>query len=839
MPVPKRDGSIRICGDYKLTINKVAQTEVYPLPHIEEIFAALSGGKTFSKLDLSHAYQQIRLEEASQKYVTVNTHRGLYRYKRLPFGIASAPAIFQRSMESLLQGLAGVCVYIDDIIITGQTEEEHLHNLSEVLSRLERAGMKLKENKCVYMMPEVEYLGHRINSQGLQSAESKVDAITEAPPPKDVSELKSFLGMVNYYGKFLPNLATTLAPLYRLLRKENAWHWGREQTQAFERVKKMLKSSDLLVHFDSSKPLVLACDASPYGVGAVLSHQFEDGTERPIAFASRTLAPVEKRYSHLDKEALAIIFGVKHFHQYIYGRSFVIFSDHKPLMHILSESKATSAMTSARLQRWALLLGGYNYQIKYKAGTEQANADALSRLPSPSYPSNVPTPPETIHLMELLDSTPVSARQIRNHTDRDPLLSQVKKFVQQGWPSTTEKSAELQPYERWKSELSLHDGCLLWGGRVVVPPQLRNKVTQELHEAHPGIIKMKCLARQYVWWPGIDASLETKVKSCQICQFVRHTPAHAPLHPWEWPQRPWQRIHADYAGPFLGKMFLVLVDAHTKWIDVHMTDSSTSQTTIEKMRTTFATFGLPELLVTDNGSSFTSSEFALFMKQNGIRHVTTSPYHPASNGLAERTVQTFKEGMKKLTDGSLQTKLARFLFKYRITPHSTTGVSPATLTFGRPLRCQLDLLKPDIQLKVNRRQEQQKLNHDHRAKERSFAPGDLVYVRNFAQGQPWLSGSIEDVRGPVSYTVKLDDGRIQRRHIDHIRARAPVAEPDQTKPDQTNWDDFPTPTSSEPDPETDSPAIDREQQDPPTADSSQGSVRRSNRQRSKPDRFSK
>ena len=202
--------------------DKVAQTEVYPLPRIEEIFAALSGGKTFSKLDLSHAYQQIRLEEASQKYVTVNTHRRLYRYKQLSFGIASAPAIFQRSMESLLQGLAGVCAYIDDIIITGQTKKEHLHNLSEVLSRLERAGMKLKENKCVYMMPKVEYLSHRINSQGLQPAESKVDAMTEAPPPKDVSELKSFLGMVNYYRKFLPNLATTLAPLHRLLQKENA-----------------------------------------------------------------------------------------------------------------------------------------------------------------------------------------------------------------------------------------------------------------------------------------------------------------------------------------------------------------------------------------------------------------------------------------------------------------------------------------------------------------------------------------------------------------------------------------------------------------------------------------
>ena len=245
-------------------------------------------------------------------------------------------------------------MYIDDIIVMGKTDEEHLRNLDEVLSRLERAGMRLKKEKCVYMVPEVEYLSHKINSEGLQPSDSKVAAIVEAPPPKNVSELKAFLGMVNYYGKFLPNLSTMLAPLYRLLRKETPWQWRGEQQQAFDEVKKLLQSPNLLVHFDGDKPIVLACDASPYGVGAVLSHRMEDGTDRPIAFASRTLAPVEKRYSHLDKEALAIIFGVKHFHQYIYGRQFVILSDHKPLMHILSESKATPAMASARLQRWAL-----------------------------------------------------------------------------------------------------------------------------------------------------------------------------------------------------------------------------------------------------------------------------------------------------------------------------------------------------------------------------------------------------------------------------------------------------------------------------------------------------
>ena len=836
VPVEKRDGNIRICGDYKLTVNQAAQTEVYPIPLIQEIFASLSGGKTFSKLDLSHAYQQVKLEEASQQYVTVNTHKGLFRYKRLPFGISSAPAIFQRMMETLLQGIPGVCVYIDDIIVTGKTDEEHLHHLEEVLSRLEKAGMRLKKEKCRYMLPEVEYLSHKINREGLQPSDSKVAAIVEAPPPKNVSELKSFLGMVNYYGKFLPNLSTTLAPLYRLLRKETLWQWGDEEQQAFDKVKKLLQSPNLLVHFDGDKPIVLACDASPYGVGAVLSHRMEDGSDRPIAFASRTLAPVEKRYSHLDKEALAIVFGVKHFHQYIYGRPFVILSDHKPLMHILSESKATPAMASARLQRWALLLGGYDYRIEYKAGAEQANADALSRLPCSSQPSSVPTPPETVHLMEHLASTPVTASQIKLHTDRDPLLSKVKQFVQQGWPDrVNSESTDMQPYERRKNELSLHDGCLLWGGRVVIPPQLRDRVVSELHEAHPGIVKMKVLARQYVWWPGIDAELEKKVKNCDSCQSVRQNPAHAQLHPWEWPQRPWSRVHADYAGPFLGKMFLILVDAHTKWMDVHLTSSSTSQLTIEKMRATFATLGIPEMLVTDNGTAFTSTEFAQFAKQNGIRHVTTSPYHPASNGLAERAVKTFKEGMKKLSSGSLETRISRFLFKYRSTPQATTGVSPAELMFGRPLRSQLDLMRPSIQSHVMLHQEQQKYGHDKRAKERNFKPGDLVYVRNFTQGTTWLTGTVVEVRGPVSYTVRLEDGRVVRRHVDHLRTRE-VSDTTQSNSAIPNWDNtLSAPSSAETDSESDPSVGADHNQD----GGSQATLRHSSRTRRPPDRYSK
>ena len=220
VPVIKKDGSVRLCGDYKVTVNSVAQNEVYPLPWIEELFTAVAGGKIFSKLNLSHAYLQLQLDETSQEYLTINTHRGVYRYTRLPFSVSSAPAIFQRTMETLLRDLPTVVVCIDDILVAGKSQEEHLANLAQVLQQLEDAGMRLKKEKCSFCLPEVEYLGHSNSAEGLCPSVTKVQAITDAPKPSKVSELKSFLGLVNYYAKFIPNLATTLAPLY------NASYWA-------------------------------------------------------------------------------------------------------------------------------------------------------------------------------------------------------------------------------------------------------------------------------------------------------------------------------------------------------------------------------------------------------------------------------------------------------------------------------------------------------------------------------------------------------------------------------------------------------------------------------------
>ena len=784
VPVMKSDGSLRICGDYKITVNKTSKLDAYPIPKIDDLYTKLAGGNSFTELDLSHAYEQMLLDDDSKHYVTINTHQGLYRYNRLPYGVSSAPGIFQRTMETLLQGIPFVAVFLDNILITGRTEEEHLKNIDETLKRLSDAGLRLKESKCSFMKPSLECLGHRVDAEGFHPVEAKVKAVKDAPAPKNVSELKSFLGMINFYGKFLPNLASTLEPLHLLLRQNQAWRWKEEQQQAFLAAKELLQSSSLLVHYDPSRELVISCDASPYGLGAVLAHVMEDGSEKPVSYASRTLSKAERNYSQIDKEALAVVFAAKKFHQFLYGRHFKIYTDHKPLLGLLSSDKAIPSMASGRVQRWALTLSAYEYDLVYRRGKENGNADGLSRLPLSSEPKETPIPAEVVHLMETIQASPITAIQIKQWTARDNVLAQVLKYVQHGWPEHVD-DLDLKPYFPRRCELSLHDGCLLWGSRVVIPPREREEILQLLHESHLGISRMKSLARNYVWWPKIDEALERIAKGCETCQAHQKNPMKAPIHPWEWPARPWARVHIDYAGPFMGKMFLLIIDAHSKWLDVHIVNSPTTAATVEKLRITFSTHGLPEIIVSDNGSAFTSQEFKVFVKKNGIMHVTSAPYHPSTNGLVERAVQTFKQGMSKLRDGTVQTKLSRFLFSYRNTPHTTTGETPMWLRWGKGARSHLDLLHPSIASRVEKAQGRMVQQHDKHTRSRALAEDDTVLARNYSGLPKWLPGTIIEETGPVSTKVQLDDGAIVRRHHDQLipRQETPQLSEEQITPE--------------------------------------------------------
>ena len=366
VPVLKPDGKVRICGNFKQTANRAIRVDRYPLPRVQDLFAQLAGGRVFAKLDLSRAYQQLTVSEEHRHLLTINTPRGLYRYRRLPFGINAAVGLFQREMEKLLVGLPNVFAFLDDVLISGQDDAELLKMVEEVLRRFREAGVKVREDKCEFFVPSVEYLGHVISKEGVRPTRSKVDAIIGAPPPKNVKELQSFLGMVNYYSRFLPGRAHVLSPLFCLLKKNARWAWGAREQAAFDECKRLLSSDCLLTHYDPDVPLILTCDASSKGIGAVLSHQFRDGSEKPVGFASRSLNSAEARYSQIEREALGIIFGVTAFRDYLHGIHFTLETDHKPLLTLFGENKNMPEMTSNRLKRWALRLSEFTYTIRYK-----------------------------------------------------------------------------------------------------------------------------------------------------------------------------------------------------------------------------------------------------------------------------------------------------------------------------------------------------------------------------------------------------------------------------------------------------------------------------------------
>ena len=755
VPVVKPSGKIRICGDYRMTVNKYTKQQHYPIPRTEYLIAKMAGGKIFSKIDMSEAYAQLRLDEESQNMCTINTEHGLFKQKRLPYGISSAPSIFQRIMEKMLGNIPHVAVYLDDVLVTGKSKQEHDETLNQVLQKFENANLRVGQDKCEIGREKVSFLGLIVDAKGVSPTEAKLKAVQEIPAPKSVTELRSFLGLINYYHRFVPNIATILEPLHELLRKNQTWHWTEKQENSFKKIKSILQSPTVLTHFDPEKPLILAHDASSVGVGAVLSQVMENGEEKPIGFVSRTLNAAERNYSQTEKEALSLVFGVNKFHYYIYGRPCTAYTDHKPLLGIFGKGIA-SRTASPRMVRWSLTLSAHDLTICYKPGKEHGNADALSRAPlAEEVKAKLPT--ETICAIKQLEETNISFKEIAKATAKDRVLRAIKHYVRTYWPNNI--ITELKPFFVKRDELSVQEDCLMWGSRVVIPEMLREKAMSMLHEDHQGCVKMKRTARGIMYWPKIDNDIEKCVESCADCQMNSNMPPKS-LSVWEKAEKPWQRLHADYAGPFMGHYFLLIVDAYSKWLEVHKTNSMTSETTINLMRKTFATFGLPEQLHTDNGSCFTSNEFETFCKANGIKHTLSGAWHPETNGLAEKCVQIFKNAIKKMK-GDMDFRLSRFLFRYRTTEQESTNRTPAFLLMGRELKTRLELMRPTVSINIRK-------DWKNEGKQRKFREGEDVIVRT-DRNKEWTQGRIVSTLGFNNYEIALRNGNICRRHCDSLK----------------------------------------------------------------------
>jgi len=774
--IPKNDGDIRLCVDMRQA-NRAIQRTRYPIPTVDEVLQEMNNSKYFSKLDIKNAYHQIELSPESREITTFTTHSGLYRYKRLMFGITCAPEMYQMILQQTLQGCEGVNSIADDIIVHTATKEQHDTCLNKVLCLLRDKGFTLNKEKCQFYMNKLVFMGHELSERGIGATQVKVDAVVNAPEPRNASEVRSFLGLVNFCARFIPNLSTISAPLNDLLRKNTVFKWGRSQQDAFKELKRRLACAETLGYYDKTAPTKVIVDASPVGLGAVLV-QIQNGENRVISYASRSLTDVERRYSQTEKEGLSVVWALERFHPWLYGIEFELLTDHKPLEYIYGPR----SKPCARLERWVLRLQPYRFTVKHVNGRDNI-ADALSRLPLKHSSRTIDSVDDHEYIKFVArEATPsaMTTREIEEVSFRDAEISRLRESVTNG---TWDKHEQSQ-FIHIKDELCVIGYLVLRGTRIVVPRELRKRVLDLGHIGHPGIVLMKSNLRTKVWWPGIDKEIENYCKTCYGCQLVSQSTNPEPMTRTELPSAPWQDLAADVLGPLpSGDYIFVCVDYYSRYVELEVTKVITSEKLVSILRKWFLTHGLPLSLRTDNASSFVCEHFENYLQSQGIEHRRNTPLWPQANGEVERQNRSI---LKRLRISQSQNRnwrldLDDYLIMYRSTPHSVTGMSPAEMLFGRKIRTCVPEINTyrredsEIRDRDSEKKGKGKVYSDAKrnAKESEIVPGDKVLLkqnRNNKLDTPFSSDkyTVIDKNGN-SVVVRADDGTEYRRNVTHMK----------------------------------------------------------------------
>ncbi len=544
-------------------------------------------------------------------------------------------------------------------------------------------------------------------------------AIKEFATPKDASEVRSLLGMTNFCCRFVKNYATLTQPLRELTKKDVPFVWTGKQERALEKLRDALTNASENAYFDPTKTTEVFTDASPVGVAAVLTQKKPNSDERKIvAYASRALSITEQNYSQLEREALAIVWSCEHFHLYLYGGRFAVFTDHQPLVTIFSNP---ASKPSARLERWSLRLQPYDVTIRYQPGTENP-ADYLSRHPLRNVTSNSRQEKVAEEFVNFLaeTSTPkaISLTDLKSATRNDATLQAVMKAVQTGkWYETSKDArinvSDFQSFEKVRNELCTLPDLVLREHRIVIPEALREKVIDIAHEGHMGVVKTQALIREKVWFPKISRLVEKKVKSCLACQVTTPRNTREPLQMSELPKQPWTERSIDFGFVPTGsnEYLLVLIDDHSRFPIVEVVRSTSSNAVIPCLDKIFSEYGIPEVLRLDNGPPFNSREFNEFAKHLGFTHRKVTPYWPRANGEVERFMRTVKKVIKAavMENKVWKREMYKFLRNYRATPHMSTKTPPATALFGRPMKTRL----PQIGKESNSQDDYIRKNDDH------------------------------------------------------------------------------------------------------------------------------
>nr|XP_050051912.1 uncharacterized protein K02A2.6-like [Dermacentor andersoni] len=687
VPKPHQPDEIRICIDMRV-VNTAIQRERHLCPTVDDIIVALNGATMFSNLDLKNGYHQLELDPSSRQLTTFSTHVGLFRYKRLNFGISSAAEIFQNTIRQVLNGIHNVLNVSDDILVFGQTKQEHDLSLEAVLQRLQEAGLTLNEKKCHFHQRELNFFGLHFSADGVRPDPKKIAAFLQIKTPESPQEVKSLLGMINYSGRFLKNLADLTQPLRELTLKDVVWEWTKRQQNALESLKQAMSDASTLAYFDPSKPTELVVDASPHGLGAILTQRDSENIA-VIAYASRVLTPVESRYSQIEREMLAAVWAMEHFRLYLCGVNFLLLTDHKPLVSILGNPRSSP---SARIERLALRIQQYKFVVQHTAGSSNPS-DYLSRHPVPETKMCAridKVPNEYVNFIQRHNIPKAfSVQEVADATKADQQLQSLISAIQHPTLASW-VSAEMKPFASIKTELTTTpEGIVLRGTRLVLPATLQKQAVLLAHKGHQGIVKTKQMLREKVWFPGMDKLVHTLIKSCLPRQAAVPQAKQEPLAMTELPSGPWEEVSVDFCGPFPdGKYAMVVLDDFSRYPVVQVIHSTSANHVLPSLRQVFCQFGIPAQVKSDNGPPFQGKEFAAFAKELGFRHHRITPLWPQANGEAERFMRTLKKHVhtSQLENIDWKVELDTFLMSYRSSRHLTTGRSPYELLFGRPMR---------------------------------------------------------------------------------------------------------------------------------------------------------
>jgi len=676
----------------------------------------------------------------------------------MPFGLKNAPAVFQHFINDVFEDILGIFVYayIDDIIIFSPNYDLHITHVKEVLSRLRSAGLFAKLEKCEFFTPFIDFLGHRISSNGIHMDPKKISSIINWPTPSCVRDVQSFIGLANYYRRFIPSFAKIAQPLHRLLRKGVKFSWTPEAQFAFETLKSMFTSAPVLIHPNRDIPFIVETDSSNFAIGAILSQKSStDNTIHPVAYFSRSLSAAERNYPIYDKELLAIVAALETWRHFLKGSAlpFIIYSDHRNLLFQKKPEKMTQ-----RLVRWSLFLSEFNFKILYRSGSSNGKPDALSRRPdysdSPDDSNDIPfTVLRPENFCALACSVSSLNDEILSGYKDDPFYNDVCIYLE---------SKKQPPPHNQIDKFSLNNSFLLFDSRIYVPPNCRSSVIKICHDlpsaGHYGFNKTISLIKRDFWWPSLSSDVKDYVRSCEICcraKPSRHKP-YGFLNPLDISERPWSSIGLDFITDLPVSdgfnCILVVVDRLTKMIHLipFRNIPSAVDTADAFMNSIFKLHGLPNEIISDRGSQFTSKFWSALCNSLNVNLKFSSPYHHQSNGQTERVNSVVEQYLRCFSNykGSNWKRYLNFAeFSYNNAVQESTGFSPFFLNYGynprhspiipdqsnvpraeeytKDFKDLIKKLKENLSEAIN---SQKKFADKHRSKPPEFKIGDKVWI---------------------------------------------------------------------------------------------------------------